>query len=125
MHKIPVAISQCLLGERVRFDGGHKHNHYITDVLGQYLEFRPVCPEVAVGLGVPRKPIRLVVIDKTTRVRGATDSHMDVTAELAAQADQLVHDSGDICGHIFMQNSPSCGVFGVKRFTSEIGRAHV
>lgn len=118
MQKISVAISQCLLGEPVRFDGGHKHNHYITEVLGQYLEFRPVCPEVAIGLGVPRKPIRLVVTDKTTRVRGAIDSRMDVTGELAAQADQLVNDSGDICGHIFMQNSPSCGVFGVKRFTS-------
>lgn len=117
MQKIPVAISQCLLGERVRFDGGHKHNHYVTDLLGQYLEFRPVCPEVAIGLGVPRKPIRLVVTNKTTRVRGAADPQMDVTAELTAQADQLVRNVGDIFGHIFMQNSPSCGVFGVKRFT--------
>lgn len=117
MQKIPVAISQCLLGDPVRFDGGHKHNSYITEVLGVFLALRPVCPEVAIGLGVPRKPIRLVANVKETRVRGVADARMDVTAELAAQA-EVVCASGDICGHIFMQNSPSCGVFGVKRFTA-------
>ena len=119
MNRIPVAISQCLVGEPVRFDGGHKHNHYITEVLGQHLEFRPVCPEVAIGLGVPRKPVRLIVTDQGVRVRGLADSHMDVTAQLTAQADQIVHNSGDICGHIFMQNSPSCGVYGLKRYTPD------
>ncbi|MEJ2445085.1 MAG: DUF523 domain-containing protein, partial [Exilibacterium sp.] len=59
-EKIPIGISSCLLGDKVRFDSGHKHNAYITGTLGEYFEFRPFCPEVAIGLGVPREPIRLV-----------------------------------------------------------------
>ena len=57
--KIPIGISSCLLGERVRYDGGHKGHSYITGTLGNYFEFQPFCPEVAIGLGIPRKPIRL------------------------------------------------------------------
>ena len=57
--KIPVGISSCLLGERVRYDGGHKRHSYIRRTLGEYFDFRPFCPEVSIGLGIPSKPIRL------------------------------------------------------------------
>ncbi len=117
MNKIPVGVSECLLGEPVRFDGGHKHNRYLTEVLGEYLAFLPVCPEVAIGLGVPRKPIRIIVTDNEERVRGVVDSRLDVTEALAAQADRVAAALPDICGYIFMQKSPSCGVFGMKRYT--------
>ena len=60
MEKIRLGISACLLGEPVRFDGGHKLDRFITDTLGQYVEFVPVCPEVECGLGVPREAMRLV-----------------------------------------------------------------
>ena len=116
MSKIPVGVSQCLLGEQVRFDGGHKRNRYVTDVLGEHMEFRGVCPEIAIGLGVPRKPIRLIVSDGQTRVRGVANPDMDVTDQLAEQADFAAAAMPDICGYIFMQNSPSCGVFGMKRY---------
>ncbi len=64
MHElIPVGISSCLVGERVRFDGGHKQNRYIMDTLGKYFDFRTFCPEMAIGLGVPRQTIRLIKED--------------------------------------------------------------
>ena len=57
---IRVGVSSCLLGAKVRFDGGHKQNRYLKDILGDYFTFIPVCPEVAIGMGIPRQPIRLV-----------------------------------------------------------------
>lgn len=116
MNKIPLGISQCLLGERVRFDGGHKHNRYLTDVLGEYMEFRPVCPEVAIGLGIPRKPIRLVITGDGERIRGIENPDLDVTDALIAEAETAVQQMPDICGYVFMQNSPSCGVYSLKRY---------
>ena len=53
---IKIGVSKCLLGEKVRFDGGHKHDRYITGTLGQYFDFVPVCPETDCGLGIPEKP---------------------------------------------------------------------
>lgn len=116
MSKIPLGVSQCLLGEQVRFDGGHKRNRYLTDVLSEYIEFRPVCPEVAIGLGIPRKPIRLVIVGDQTRVRGVQNPDLDVTDALVEQAEFAAQQMPDICGYVFMQNSPSCGVFGMKRY---------
>lgn len=116
MDKIPVGVSQCLLGESVRFDGGHKHNRYLTDTLAHFFEFRPVCPEVAIGLGIPRKPIRLMVIGEQTRVVGVENPELDVTDALVAQAELTLAQMPEICGYVFMQKSPSCGVFGMKRY---------
>ncbi|MBU2887140.1 DUF1722 domain-containing protein [Gilvimarinus agarilyticus] len=116
--KIPVAISECLLGERVRFDGGHKRSSYITDTLSDYFEYRAYCPEVAIGLGIPRKPIRLLATDGMTRVVQADDASIDVTDPLRDYARSLTSDIENVCGYIFMQNSPSCGAFGMKRYGS-------
>lgn len=116
MDKIPLGVSQCLLGEPVRFDGGHKRNRFITDVLSEYVDFRPVCPEVAIGLGIPRKPIRLIVTDGAERIRGVENPDLDVTDDLIHQADIAASSMPDICGYVFMQNSPSCAVFGLKRY---------
>lgn len=116
MHKIPLGVSQCLLGEPVRFDGGHKHNRYLTDVLAKYVEFRPACPELAIGLGVPRKPIRLIISDNQERIRGVADPDLDVTDALQQEAEAAAARMPEICGYVFMQNSPSCGVFGLKRY---------
>lgn len=116
MDKIPLGVSQCLLGERVRFDGSHKHNHFLTDQLGKYVQFLPVCPEVAIGLGVPRKPIRLVVDDGKDRILGINNPDLDVTDDLVGEAERVAQSMPHICGYVFMQNSPSCGVFGLKRY---------
>ena len=62
---IRVGVSACLLGQEVRYDGGHKRDRFLTDVLGSYVEWVPVCPEMEAGLGVPRPTVRLVQIDGT------------------------------------------------------------
>lgn len=116
MEKIPIGVSQCLLGDKVRYDGGHKRNQFLTETLSELLEFRPVCPEVAIGLGIPRKPIRLVITNGATRVLGIENPALDVTDALVAEAELAVKRLPDICGYVFMQNSPSCGVFGMKRY---------
>lgn len=116
-HKPLVGVSQCLLGDPVRYDGGHKYDHWVNRVLGKYFKYVPVCPEMAIGLGVPRKPIHLLASDATTRVRGVEDKGLDVTDALALAAERTLQDSPQLSGFIFMQNSPSCGVYTVKRFS--------
>ncbi len=118
MNKIPVGVSQCLLGDAVRYNGGHKHSRYITEVLTQFLELRPSCPEVAAGLGVPREPIRLVADGDLTRVKGSVDTGRDVTEALRREAEAVALQMPDICGYILMQKSPSCGLHSVKRYAS-------
>jgi len=114
--KIPVGISRCLLGDRVRYDGGHKHDAFITGTLGMIFEFRPFCPELEIGLGVPRAPIQLVIDGDTTRCVGRQGPQLDVTDRLVQCADEQQSWQGDICGYIFKQGSPSCGMAQVAVF---------
>jgi uncharacterized protein YbgA (DUF1722 family)/uncharacterized protein YbbK (DUF523 family) len=119
--KIPVGISQCAMGEPVRYNGGHKHSKVCTSLLSQCFEYVPLCPEVAIGLGVPRKPIHLLVdragepVD-AVRVVGVEDTSVDVTVPLRDYADSVVPQLQTVRGYIFMQNSPSCGLRGVRRY---------
>ena len=113
-EKIPIAISSCLLGQEVRYDGGHKHNAYITETLGEYFEYTPFCPEVAIGLGIPRPAIQLVRVDDAIRVRGNRDPQLDVTEQLQAYARSVVPQLQGFCGYIFKRASPSCGMERVK-----------
>lgn len=111
-HKIPVGISQCLLGDKVRYDGSHKRSVYCTDVLSEYFEFMPVCPEAGAGMGIPRPPIRLVQADKESpiRVLGVKDPDFDATDDLQAFADKAIAGFDHLRGYILMQKSPSCGM---------------
>ncbi|MBE0482373.1 MAG: DUF1722 domain-containing protein [Bacterioplanes sp.] len=116
---IPVGISACLMGEKVRFNGTHKHSRFCTDTLGNYFTFVSICPEVAIGMSVPRPPIRLVspsANDMTVRAVGVDDNTIDVTDALAEYGREQAEKHTDLCGYIFMQKSPSCGLFGVKRY---------
>lgn len=118
-EKIPVGISACLMGDSVRFNGGHKRSRFCTDVLSEYFDFRSTCPEVAIGMGTPREPIRLVSENsKDDRIRavGVDTPELDVTDKLTEHAVKVSGESQALCGFIFMQKSPSCGVFGVKRY---------
>ena len=112
--KIRIGISSCLLGQGVRYDGGHKHNGYITDSLGQFFEFVPICPEVAIGLGVPRPPIRLVRSAHGTRARGIKNPTLDVTDKLEAYAETVAPKLHHVSGYILKKGSPSCGMERVK-----------
>lgn len=117
--RIPVAISSCLLGEPVRFNGSHKRSRFCTDTLTRYFEFVSICPEVGAGMGTPRQAIRLVsatAADESVRALGCDDPALDVTDALTQQAHLQAGRLQDICGYIFMQKSPSCGLFGVKRY---------
>ncbi len=113
---IPVGISSCLLGEEVRFDGGHKNSPYINQTLGLYFMFTPFCPEVDIGLGIPREPIRLVVAEEQTRCVGTKTSELDVTERLIQSADSQQDWQGKIFGYILKKDSPSCGMERVKQY---------
>ncbi len=116
--RIAVGISSCLLGQAVRFDGGHKRDTYVTDTLSGYFDFVPVCPEVGIGLGTPRKTLRLIGCAEQPRavVSGSPDS--DVTEALAEYGARMAKDLAHLRGYIFKRASPSCGMERVKVYDS-------
>lgn len=116
---IRVATSSCLLGEEVRFNGGHKHNGYLTKTLARYFELIPFCPEVAIGLGVPRPPIRLVSNNGQLRAVGVADPTLDVTEDLVEYGRTVASQLTDVSGYIFKRASPSCGMERVKIYSSK------
>jgi len=119
MQKIKVGISACLLGEKVRYDGGHKLDKYISDTLGNYFEWFPLCPEVEYGLPVPRESMHLVGDPASPRIvtiRTGVD-HTDGMKKWAADKLRQL-DKEDLCGFIFKSKSPSSGLGGIKVFTS-------
>jgi uncharacterized protein YbgA (DUF1722 family)/uncharacterized protein YbbK (DUF523 family) len=113
-HKPKIAISACLLGDEVRYNGGHKQSQLCSRTLSQYFEFVPVCPEVAIGLGIPREPIRLVGDLQHPRAVGTVNPQLDATQPLADYGLRMAAELTDLCGYIFMQKSPSCGLERVK-----------
>jgi len=113
-ERILIGISSCLLGHEVRYDSGHKHNAYITQTLGRFFEFMPFCPEVAIGLGIPRPPIQLVQFDDGVHVRGVRNPQQDVTRELVAYGEQVAGRLHAVSGYLFKKGSPSCGMERVK-----------
>ncbi len=120
MIKIPIGISSCLLGENVRFDGGHKRDAYITGTLSEYFDFVPFCPEMGIGLGVPRQTIQLVKIDKTIRCVGVKNPELDVTEQLREYAQLHREQHAQLCGYIFKKDSPSCGIAKVKVYNKTV-----
>ncbi|MDH3763057.1 MAG: DUF523 and DUF1722 domain-containing protein [Gammaproteobacteria bacterium] len=113
-EKILIGISSCLIGEKVRFDGGHKQNRYILDTLGEYFSFRPFCPEIAIGLGVPRETIRLVEIDGQRQAIGNKNADLNVTDALIQSAQDQKSWHRQIFGYIVKKDSPSCGMERVR-----------
>ena len=109
-----IGISSCLLGNEVRFDGGHKHSRYITSTLGEHLDFESWCPEVAIGLGTPRKPIHLISQHDTIRVVETGRPEHDVTGALHDYGREASATMGHLAGYIFKKDSPSCGMERVK-----------
>jgi len=110
-----IGISSCLLGQKVRYDGQHKRDDFLTRTLGPFVEWVPVCPEVEVGMGVPREAIRLVgSVEKPRLV--AEGSGRDWTEAMQAYARKRVQDltAMDLCGYILKKDSPSCGMERVR-----------
>ncbi len=118
---IKVGVSSCLLGEKVRYDGGHKHDHFITDTLGNFFHFVPVCPEVGCGLPVPREAMRLEGDpDNPTLITNKT--RIDLTYQMLSYCRTKVEEleKEDLCGFIFKKDSPSSGLFRVKVYNKGV-----
>jgi uncharacterized protein YbgA (DUF1722 family)/uncharacterized protein YbbK (DUF523 family) len=114
---IRVGISSCLLGEHVRYDGGHKRDPYLVEILGRYVEWVPVCPEVELGLGTPRETLRLVRIGEDVRMV-MPKTGQDYTDHMRTFADRRVREleKEELCGYILKKDSPSCGMERVRVF---------
>jgi uncharacterized protein YbgA (DUF1722 family)/uncharacterized protein YbbK (DUF523 family) len=115
-----LGISACLLGQRVRYDGGHKREHYLTDLFGKFVQWIPICPEVEVGMGVPRETVRLVGTPTHPRMI-AEKSGTDWTQAMNRFATQRVSEIAgkDLSGYVFKKNSPSCGMERVRVYNSK------
>ena len=114
MKKPRVGISPCLLGKKVRYDGGHRHNRYITDILGKYFGWIPVCPEVEYILGIPREPMRLIGAPAMPRLVTIFTGIDHTDGMMKWVENKLVGlEKEDLCGFIFKSKSPSSAIRGV------------
>lgn len=121
-----IGVSSCLLGERVRYDGGHKHDRYLTDCLGRFFRFVPVCPEVGCGLPIPREAMRLEGDPAAPRLM-TTKSRIDLTDRMQEWCRMKVREleGEDLCGFIFKKSSPSCGLVQIPVYGSGLFAAAV
>jgi uncharacterized protein YbbK (DUF523 family) len=114
MEKPLVGISACLLGENVRYDGGHRLDRSLRDVLGRFVDYVPVCPEVECGLGVPREPVHLRDVNGETRLV-TCETGVDLTDRMMSWAGNRVRELAalPLCGFVFRTRSPSCALSGL------------
>jgi uncharacterized protein YbgA (DUF1722 family)/uncharacterized protein YbbK (DUF523 family) len=106
-----VGVSSCLLGEEVRFNGGHKRYRFLTDDLGPHVDWVPYCPEVEIGLGTPREPIRLTTDGRLVNRAGTAD-HTEAMKALPLPATE-------IDGYVFKAKSPSCGIRAIPKYAED------
>ena len=117
---IILGISTCLLGENVRYDGGHKLDRFLVNTLGQYVEWVPVCPEVETGMSIPRESLRLVGDPNAPRLV-TLKSGQDYTERMQAWARERLEQLAEIKlhGFVFKKDSPSSGLYRVKVYTEK------
>jgi uncharacterized protein YbgA (DUF1722 family)/uncharacterized protein YbbK (DUF523 family) len=120
MEKIRLGISTCLLGENVRYDGGHKLDRFLTDTLGQYVEYVPVCPEVECGLPIPRESMHLEGDHESPRLV-TLRTRQDMTERMVSWAKSRVVEleKEGLCGFIFKSDSPSSGMERVRVYNEK------
>jgi uncharacterized protein YbgA (DUF1722 family)/uncharacterized protein YbbK (DUF523 family) len=120
MEKIKLGISTCLLGENVRYDGGHKLDRFLTDTLGQYVAYVPVCPEVECGLPIPRESMHLEGDPESPRLV-TSRTRQDMTERMVNWARKRVVEleKEELCGFIFKSNSPSSGMERVRVYNEK------
>jgi uncharacterized protein YbgA (DUF1722 family)/uncharacterized protein YbbK (DUF523 family) len=119
-NKIKLGISSCLLGEAVRWNGGHKLDRFLVDTLGKFVEYVPVCPEVECGFSIPREPFRLVGDPRSPRFV-TSRTKIDYTERMAEWARERVIklEKENLCGFIFKSRSPSSGMEAVKVYNEK------
>jgi uncharacterized protein YbgA (DUF1722 family)/uncharacterized protein YbbK (DUF523 family) len=120
--RLRIGVSSCLLGQEVRWDGGHKRARFLTDVLEPFVEWVPVCPEVEVGMGIPRETVRIERDGDDLRMRG-TRSGVDHTHAMRAFAARRVRElrAMDLSGYVLKRDSPSCGMERVRVYGPAAG----
>lgn len=116
---IPIGVSACLLGEKVRFDGGHKRSVFINEQLKPYINLQPVCPEMAIGLPSPRPALRLVKTDDKVLLLTSNGSGPDYTDQMLAFSQHKVGQLAHLCGFIVCAKSPSCGMERVRLYSED------
>lgn len=117
---IPIGISTCLLGENVRFDGGHKRLGFALNELAPWVHYESVCPEMAIGLPTPRPALRLVKSDEgAVSLRFSQNSDQDLTEAMQHFATRHIHRLDHLCGYIVCAKSPSCGLERVRVYDAE------
>ncbi len=116
---IRIGISACLLGEEVRFDGGHKRDPFLTSTFGPFVEWVSVCPEVECGFGTPREAMRLVRAAEQVRLI-TVKSGIDLTERMETYTRRRVMELGkeDLSGYVLKKDSPSCGLERVKVYNA-------
>lgn len=117
-----LGISQCLLGTEVRYDGSGARSSFPHEALAGLFEFRDICPEMAIGMGVPREPIRLIADAAGPKAVGVKNPEAEFTRRLREFGERTAAQLGDLAGYVFMKNSPSCGLFRVKVYPHEAGQ---
>jgi uncharacterized protein YbgA (DUF1722 family)/uncharacterized protein YbbK (DUF523 family) len=110
-----LGVSSCLLGEEVRFNGGHKRYRFLTDELGPHVDWVPYCPEVSIGLGTPREPIRLTADGRLVNRDGTADH----TASMAGLPLPGAGPAPQLDGYVFKAKSPSCGIRAIPRYRED------
>lgn len=125
--RVRIGVSACLLGEKVRYNGGHKRDAFLTDFLGRYVEWVSVCPEVEIGLGTPRPAMRLVRIGRGEEPEDirliVPEIGVDHTEAMRSWAARRVEElaAADLDGYILKSDSPSCGMERVKLYPEDGG----
>ena len=117
-NKLKIGVSSCLLGEPVRYNGEHKRNQTVIDLLGDEFEAVPVCPEVEMGMGTPREPVH--ILSGNERLVGV-ESGKDWTEAMHSFNSEKLEELArlNLSGFIFKTRSPSCGIQAVDPETSE------
>lgn len=118
-EKIPVGISACLLGNSVRFDGGHKRLAFATDELAPFVCFEPICPEIAIGLPTPRPALRLVKAEEGSVLCFSKGGGDEITDQMRSWSAERVASLDHLCGYILCAKSPSCGMERVRIYESD------
>ncbi len=120
MSKLLIGVSSCLLGNRVRYDGNHRLDCYITETLGNFFQYIHFCPEVECGLGVPRETMQLVGTPASAHLL-TTKTRIDHTERLKRWTEKTLNSlaSENLCGYIFKTKSPSCAMVDAKVFSTE------
>jgi len=121
---IKLGVSSCVLGAQVRFDGGHKRSGFVATQLKKFFDLHPVCPEVGIGLGVPRPTIRLTGSELGVRLTDSRDITVDHTDKLVSFAEKQSGLIQELDGYIVAAKSPTCGMERVKVYTQDGDLSH-